>query len=244
MTIEDFSNTFDILYNNLMSNRAPEVNDYEKSMLLTMAQEDIVKELYNKAFEGNEQARRALDALLVEAQVDPDEDVKSIEVVTKHVQTTFDLPDDVWYIVRETVHVADEGKCADGRYIPVKPERLDDLSYDLGNPFRGPAMGRALRVDRGGDRKTRRVEVFSKDKIDKYVVTYVRRPAPILLADFSDPDVYDNIHIRGVQNFQAEVGNKGYAVADLTASPCELSETVQQDIITKAVMYAKAAFAS
>ena len=72
MTIEDFSNTFDILYNNLMSNRAPEVNDYEKSMLLTLAQEDLVKELYNKAFEGSEQARRALDALIITASVEPD----------------------------------------------------------------------------------------------------------------------------------------------------------------------------
>ena len=39
----EFSNEFDVLYNNIMSNAAPGLNEYEKSVLLTKAQEEIVK---------------------------------------------------------------------------------------------------------------------------------------------------------------------------------------------------------
>jgi len=37
MTIEEMSNEFDVLYNNVSSNQAPGLNEYEKSVLLTKA---------------------------------------------------------------------------------------------------------------------------------------------------------------------------------------------------------------
>lgn len=43
MTVEEFSDQFDILYNNITSNQAPGLDEYEKSIFLTRAQEDIVK---------------------------------------------------------------------------------------------------------------------------------------------------------------------------------------------------------
>ena len=56
MTCEEFSNEFDILYNNVMSNQAPGLDEYEKSIFLTRAQDDIVKRYFtpkgNKDFEG------------------------------------------------------------------------------------------------------------------------------------------------------------------------------------------------
>ena len=47
MTNKEFSYEFDILYNNIMSNQAPGLDDYEKSVFLTKAQENIVLELYS-----------------------------------------------------------------------------------------------------------------------------------------------------------------------------------------------------
>ena len=47
----EFSNEFDVLYNNIMSNAAPGLNEYEKSVFLTKAQEEIVKNHFNP--EGN-----------------------------------------------------------------------------------------------------------------------------------------------------------------------------------------------
>ena len=42
MTNEEFNNEFDVLYNNITSNQAPGLDEYEKSVFLTKAQDDIV----------------------------------------------------------------------------------------------------------------------------------------------------------------------------------------------------------
>lgn len=47
MTTSEFSDEFDILYNNINSNQAPGLDEYEKSVFLTQAQYDIVKSYFN-----------------------------------------------------------------------------------------------------------------------------------------------------------------------------------------------------
>ena len=46
MTIDEFKREFDISYNNIMSNAAPGLNEYEKSVFLTKAQYEIVKSYF------------------------------------------------------------------------------------------------------------------------------------------------------------------------------------------------------
>lgn len=47
MTIKEFSDEFDVLYNNINSNQAPGLNDYEKSIFLTKAQEELILSYYS-----------------------------------------------------------------------------------------------------------------------------------------------------------------------------------------------------
>ena len=47
MTIQEFSNEFDVLYNNIMSNQAPGIDEYEKSVFLTKAQSEIIKNYFS-----------------------------------------------------------------------------------------------------------------------------------------------------------------------------------------------------
>ena len=47
MTVQEFSDQFDVLYNNITSNQAPGLNEYEKSVFLTKAQEEIVKNYFS-----------------------------------------------------------------------------------------------------------------------------------------------------------------------------------------------------
>ena len=69
MTTQEFSNEFDVLYNNIMSNAAPGLDEYEKSVFLTNAQDEIVIDLYNgknplgESFESTEEIRRYLSEL-------------------------------------------------------------------------------------------------------------------------------------------------------------------------------------
>lgn len=66
MFTAEFSSAFDILYNNISSNKAPAVDAYEKSVFLTKAQSQVLTELFNKktdavgeGFDGNQ--RRQYD---------------------------------------------------------------------------------------------------------------------------------------------------------------------------------------
>ena len=53
MTTTEFSNQFDLLYNNISSNQAPGLNEYEKSVFLTKAQDEIVKNYFQAESNGN-----------------------------------------------------------------------------------------------------------------------------------------------------------------------------------------------
>ena len=74
MTLKEFSDQFDILYNSISSNQAPGLDEYEKSIFLTKAQEEIVKAYFypitNKlqaGFDGNE--KRQIDfSMLVKTE--------------------------------------------------------------------------------------------------------------------------------------------------------------------------------
>lgn len=47
MTLQEFDNEFDVLYNNITSNQAPGLDAYEKSVFLTKAQDEILKAYFN-----------------------------------------------------------------------------------------------------------------------------------------------------------------------------------------------------
>lgn len=66
MTNLEFSAEFDVLYNNITSNQAPGLDEYEKSVFLTKAQDEILKAYFNpkgnKLFEGfDDSTRRQID---------------------------------------------------------------------------------------------------------------------------------------------------------------------------------------
>lgn len=53
MTVEEMDDMFEVLYNNITSNQAPGLNAYEKSVFLTKAQDEIVKNYFNPKSKGN-----------------------------------------------------------------------------------------------------------------------------------------------------------------------------------------------
>lgn len=70
MTNEEFSNEFDVLYNSIASNQAPGLSEYEKSVFLTKAQDELIKDYFNpklnktqEGFDGNE--RRQIDFSMI-----------------------------------------------------------------------------------------------------------------------------------------------------------------------------------
>lgn len=179
MTNQEFSNEFDILYNNIASNQAPGLDIYEKSVYLTLAEEKLALSFYNgknpslESFEKTEELRRYLSTLVRTEEIVPED--PSAPVVT--------LPEDLWFITSEMVKFAsNEDKCAAGKTATVVPVSQDDFQKIMENPFKGPNLRRVLRLDI----EDNQVELISKYKIAKYTVRYLEYISPIILDDLDD----------------------------------------------------------
>lgn len=175
MTISELSAEFDILYNNITSNQAPGLSEYEKSVFLTQAQEAIIAELYNgnikDSFESSEALTRYLSSLV--AQVKPDTlSPLTNSLYKKSVEVT--LNEDVMFIIYEQAKV-------DGNIAIVVPTTHDTLYSIINNPFKGPNNRRVLRVSKGNN-----VELYySGTSLTDYIYRYVKRPVPIILEDLT-----------------------------------------------------------
>lgn len=151
MTIDEFSNSFDTLLNSyaLISNFGEEtskqtitLDEYEKSVLLTKAQEEIVLSLYNgknpygEAFEGTEELRRYLSNLITEKSLKPITNTSGTPLGLESKSKFFTLPEDLWFITLESV-VVDNSKCDAETIMKVYPVKQDEYQAIRDNPFRG-----------------------------------------------------------------------------------------------------------
>lgn len=175
MTISELSAEFDILYNNITSNQAPGLSEYEKSVFLTQAQEAIITELYNgnikDSFESSEALTRYLSSLVAQVKLDTLSSSTN-SLYANSVETT--LNDDVMFIVYEQAKV-------DGNIAIVVPTTHDTLYSIINNPFKGPNNRRVLRVSKGDN-----VELYySGASLTNYIYRYVKKPAPIILEDLT-----------------------------------------------------------
>ena len=224
MTIEEFSNEFDVLLNSYAANNPfsvgqglTQLDEYEKSVLLTEAQESIVRDLYNgkltgDGFESTEEQRRNLDSL-----------VNTLELTSKDISKPkmsddsefFQLPSDVWFITYESALLSDESLgCKNNTRADVIPVRQDEYNSIKNNPFRGPSDKRVLRIDTGSSI----VELISKYTIQSYFIKYLSKPKPIILQDITD----ENLSING----------------ETKRMECELNTVLHRTILERAVALA------
>lgn len=198
MSNEELSNEFDVL----LKQYAPVQNsgdnmpyitldEYEKSVFLTSAQEQIAVELYTgrnikvSSFEETEELRSNLRNLIKTANIS--ESTESYTGISEYSKF-FILPKDTLFITYEQAHINDSSaKCMDGKYISVIPVIQDDFNKIIKNPFRGITNRRALRLDTGSTNNNEGiVEIISKYKIDYYTVRYLSKPSPIVLINLTD----------------------------------------------------------
>lgn len=227
MTIQEFSNTFDTLLNSYStqsqfgeqaSKREIVLDEYEKSLYLTRAQEEIVVNLYNGrnpygvTFEGTEELRRYLEGLVKTKKYLSEDTIESTGVNENSV--FFRLPEDIAFITLEQVIFDDELLgCYDGSVASVYPITQDEYERVKNNPFRGPTKYKVLRLDPGNNL----VELVSKYKIGTYLLRYLSRPNPIILEDLPN-----ELTVNG-ENKERE---------------CELNPILHDTILTRAVQLA------
>lgn len=186
MNVQEFSNSFDTLLQPYIAKESfSEQNnlafdEYEKSIFLTKAQEQIVLELYQE-LEQSEEIRKYLSNL-----IKTDNYVLVGEQDETLINNNFksykvDISNDILFMIYEQCTLSDEDNCINNKIVSVVPTIHDDLDKVLKNPFKSPNSRKVIRLD--FDNK---IELISKYSISNYKVRYLKRPNPIILVALED----------------------------------------------------------
>lgn len=222
MTTQEFSLEFDLMYNNISSNQAPGLSEYEKSLFLTQAQEALVLDIYSgklgSSFESTEEVTDYLSPLVKQATYTTKVEGKGLDSRS----VFFNIDTDIWFKTGEKAIIkGDSLKCGNSteREVDVVPVTQDTLYRTKNSPFRGPNERRILRLDC----EANKVELISKYPIESYTIRYLSKPEPIIL---------DNLP-------------EGLTINDIsTPQTCKLSSAIHRAILIRAVSIAKSVWGS
>lgn len=186
MNVQEFSNTFDTLLqpyitkdiNGNQNNLA--FDEYEKSVFLTKAQEQIVLELYQE-LEQSEEVRKYLSNLIKTDNYVPVGEQDETLINDNFKSYKVEISNDILFMIYEQCTLSDENNCVNNKIVSVVPTIHDDLDKVLKNPFKSPNSRKVIRLD--FDNK---IELISKYNISNYKVRYLKKPNPIILVELKD----------------------------------------------------------
>lgn len=230
MTNQEFSNEFDILYNNIMSNAAPGLDEYEKSVFLTKAQDEIIKNYfnpkgnkYNEGFDDNE--KRQIDFSMI---------TRSTTIATGFTDSIFDtrgkivtLPNDITMVLNEYVLVirtednGNSNRVQEPVRLTVVPIDYREYSRLMSKPYKRPLKWQAWRLlNNSTTNNSAEIITGPNDTLTSYSIRYIKKPRAIILSDL------EGVTLDG----QSE------------AQTCELDSILHPEILQRAVELAKAAY--
>ena len=263
MTTTEFSNQFDLLYNNISSNQAPGLNEYEKSVFLTKAQDEIVKNYFQAESNGNttkkgfdDSAIRQMDLsdlimskTLTEENEEPDVDPRAL--VYK-----ISKDDRVYIIINESLYlmVNQEGKLKVNGIRQVVPIKYTEYMRLMSKPFKEPLKNMAWRIITKGREGDADVDKSTGDPttVDSTVSSKVE--IVVTTADkkkYKSDGSFIKYNIRYVRRprpiiltdlsdtFGEDLTINGYN----KAMTCKLNESTHEAILQRAVELAKIAWA-
>lgn len=231
MNTSEFSNQFDVLYNNITSNQAPGLDEYEKSIFLTKAQDEIIKAYFspkgNKTQAGFDQNEiRQIDfSMLIKSNTYSEFQNASFD--SNSNTKACNLEDDILVFLNEWVEV---NRGTSTKRLVVVPVTYTDYSRLMSKPYGRPLKNQAWRllldawnVNAQDNRYKPTVELIvgPQDSIRKYTIRYLKRPKAIIIEDLEN-----GLTINGSPNKQ----------------DCELDPVLHEEILQRAVELAKAAY--
>lgn len=240
MLRREFDIQFDVLFNSLTSNQAPGFNAYEKSVVLTKAQDEVLKNYFNP--KGNKYQEGYDDS--PKRQIDFSRLTKNYTLASENLDTAkFDsrdnsksvvLPSDIMMIINERVKVT---RCNDILNLVVVPIAYDEYDRLMSKPYKRPLKNQAWRlINSGTGENTADLIVHPQDTISGYSLRYVRKPLPIIVGDIG------NLTINGYTANTVEEGQT--PPSNWISGECELDPILHEEILQRAVEIAKAIWTS
>ena len=186
MDVQELSNLFDtllqpfIVKDNFGEQNTLAFDEYEKSIFLTKAQEQIVLELYQE-LEQSEEVRKYLSNLIKTDNYVPVGEQDETLINNNFKSYKVEINNDILFMIYEQCTLSDENNCINNKIVSVVPTIHDDLDKVLKNPFKSPNSRKVIRLD--FDNK---IELISKFSISNYKVRYLKKPNPIILIALED----------------------------------------------------------
>ena len=234
MTIPEMSNEFDILFNNIMSNQAPGIDEFEKSVLMTKSQYQILKAYheprgnkYLQGFDGSEQRQMDFSKISKTCMLSyyPLQASDKFDIRSK----TYIMPDDCFIITNEEIVETDMSKI-----YTVMPITYQDYAAQMTKPYKYPPKNivwRLITQQRNDDNPKTICEIIGKfnhnythEEAPLYKMRYLRKPNPIILVNLDDE--YEGLTIEGQHG----------------PSECELPEDLHHEVVQRAVELAAASY--
>ena len=261
MTTGEFSDQFDVLYNNITSNQAPGLDEYEKSVFLTKAQDEIVKNYFSEksnklqtGFDGSQKRQADFSMLMRSGSAEINSSNKG-EFAT--VGFKIELPettDKVFIIINEQVlkiqrtvttpsvepgeptsePTVNDTLMGVRQIIPISYEEYTRL---MNKPYQSPLKRQAWRIFSDGSANTskRYMDIVLTPEDRKYLEngTY-NYMYDIRFIKRPRPIILTNISDAVEQDIT--IGGES------TAQTCELDPILHEEILQRAVELAKIAW--
>lgn len=242
MTTQEFSASFDTILNSYISKykefgdtTSPlslELDEYEKSVFLTLAQDIVVYSYFDVSPDGTSSGfdsseRRQIDfsnLIKVERLIPASYSLEKYASNSSVVK----MPANILRVLNEKVTDNNSNTYV---VIPINYREYDRVcSKPFAKPFKRQAW-RLFQSDKSGSNIDRYSELIlpNSNTISNYIIRYVRKPGPIILTDLTASNY----------NFGSELSING----ETSVCECELDSTVHTDIIYKAVELALARYA-
>lgn len=245
MNAHEFSNQFDVLYNNITSNQAPGLNEYEKSVFLTKAQDEIIKNYFNpkanKVQDGfDSTAKRQTDFSMLLATYELDIpniwfNDTSLDRKVDPRAVNFDLPHDLFLAINESI--LDKSNTRIRQVIPLS---FSEYTRLMSKPYKEPLKYQAWRLIANVSEFAGTTTSLILNSVDRaraktegvtYILRYVKTPIPIILENLEEA-YGENLTINGYTGGEQEYEN----------NCCELHPAIHEEILQRAVELAKVAW--
>ena len=239
------SNQFDVLFNNITSNQAPGLNEYEKSIFLTKAQNEIVKNYFlpqsnakQAGFDANQKRQADFSMLMENASQYP----ITATVKFDPRSLVFSYPQKMFILINEQIVFTQQGAETPLGIRQVIPISYDEYTRLMSKPYKEPLKYQAWRLltskstpqagSTDESKPTAEIILTTKDRTSwandvrtEYHIRYLRRPNPIVLIDLVQT-LGEDLSIEGVTE----------------ETPCELDPMLHEEILQRAVELAKVAW--
>lgn len=229
MTTQEFNTEFDVLYNNIASNGAPGINEYEKSVFLTKAQNELIKAYFLKVsnklqsgYDDNALQQTNFSNLIV-LKTYQNNDLEEAKYSSIANSKSVVMPKNSLFILNEQLLVTDANN--KNKTLIVVPINGDAYSRLLSKPFKRPLKNQAWRLDVNmestEDEQYADLIPTAGTTIKGYQIRYVKKPTPIILTKLED-----GITIEGESE-------------EMT---CKLNPILHPEVLQRAIELAKASY--